>query len=228
MASCVIASSRVWRPQMIEEVVRRTGVACSLVTTRDALTVEYLSRMKPDYVFFPHWSYMVPQEIYEHFECVIFHMTDVPFGRGGSPLQNLIARGVCETKVSALRCVTEVDAGPVYMKRPLSLQGTAQDIYSQASRIIEDMIVEILQNRPVPRPQEGTPVAFKRRKPSEGNLADLRTVQAAYDVIRMLDAEGYPPAFLQVGKLRFEFSRPALREDRLRADVVITVINDDK
>lgn len=133
-----------------------------------------------------------------------------------------------ETKVSALRCVAEVDAGPVYMKHPLSLQGTAQDIYSHASRIIEDMIVEILQNRPIPRPQEGTPVAFKRRKPSEGNLADLRTVQETYDVIRMLDAEGYPPAFLQVGKLRFEFSRAALREDRLRADVVITVVDDDK
>lgn len=36
---------------MTEEVARRTGVACSLITTKDALTVEYLSRMKPDYVF---------------------------------------------------------------------------------------------------------------------------------------------------------------------------------
>ena len=213
---------------MIEEVARRTGVACSLITTREALTVEYLNGLRPDYVFFPHWSYMVPQEIYDRFECVIFHMTDVPFGRGGSPLQNLIARGVSETKVSALRCVAEVDAGPVYMKHPLSLQGTAQDIYSQASRIIENMIVEILQNRPVPRPQEGTPVTFKRRKPSEGTLAELRSVQAAYDFIRMLDAEGYPPAFLQVGQLRFEFSRASFREDRLRADVVITVVNDGK
>ena len=32
------------------------------------------------------------QEIHENYKCIIFHMTDLPFGRGGSPLQNLISR----------------------------------------------------------------------------------------------------------------------------------------
>ncbi len=36
--------------------------------------------LKPRYVFFPHWSHIIPQDIYENFECVIFHMTDFPFG----------------------------------------------------------------------------------------------------------------------------------------------------
>lgn len=226
MSSCVIAASRVWRPQIAEEVTRRTGVACSLVTAREALTPQFLSQLNPDFVFFPHWSYIIPPEIHQRFECVIFHMTDVPFGRGGSPLQNLIVRGVADTKISALRCVAELDAGPVYLKRPLSLQGTAQEIYGQASRVIEDMIVEIVQRRPVPQPQEGTPVVFKRRKPSEGNLVNLDSLQAVYDMIRMLDADGYPPAFVEVGKLRIEFSRAELRSTMLRADVLIKVTSD--
>jgi len=37
-------------------------------------------------------------------------MTDVPYGRGGSPLQNLIVRGHTETKLTALRCVRDLDA----------------------------------------------------------------------------------------------------------------------
>ena len=59
-------------------------------------------------------------------------MTDLPFGRGGSPLQNLITRGISKTKISALRCNEEIDAGPIYLKRPLSLHGSAEEIYQLA------------------------------------------------------------------------------------------------
>ena len=58
------------------------------------LTRAALEQAKPRYVFFPHWSHIIPEDIHGAFECVIFHMTDLPFGRGGSPLQNLIARGI--------------------------------------------------------------------------------------------------------------------------------------
>ena len=61
------------------------------------------------------------KEIIKRFECVCFHMADVPYGRGGSPLQNLIARGHRETKLTALRMVEDFDAGPVYSKMPLCL-----------------------------------------------------------------------------------------------------------
>ncbi len=78
------------------------------------------------YIFFLHWSEKVPNQLlYEH-ECVCFHMTDVPYGRGGSPLQNLIERGHRETTLSALRMTEQFDAGPVYLKKALSLKGGPQ------------------------------------------------------------------------------------------------------
>ncbi len=43
-----------------------------------------------------------------------------------------------------------------------------------------------------------------------------------HDFIRMLDAEGYPRAFLQHSGFRFEFSRSALYDGRVVADVTIT------
>ena len=46
-------------------------------------------------------------------------MTDLPYGRGGSPLQNLIARGFLETKISAILVEKQLDAGPVYLKMEL-------------------------------------------------------------------------------------------------------------
>ena len=39
----------------------------------------------------------------------------------------------------------EIDAGPIYLKRDLSLLGTAQKIYNDAAIIIADMIKEIIE-----------------------------------------------------------------------------------
>ena len=60
---------------------------------------------------------MIPSKIYQKFETIIFHMTDVPFGRGGSPLQNLIIRGYKISKLSAIKCTKKIDGGPVYLKK---------------------------------------------------------------------------------------------------------------
>ena len=187
--------------------------------TRSDLSLETLERVKPDFVLFLHWSWLIPEEIYSRFECVIFHMTDLPYGRGGSPLQNLIVRGHQKTMLSALKCEKDLDAGPVYLKRPLSLSGTAEEILRRASALMEEMIVEIVERRPVPVPQQGEVVEFKRRQPRDGDLTATVELRQVYDYIRMLDADGYPPAFLKTEHLHLEFSEAHLGEDFVEAKV---------
>ena len=149
-------------------------------------------------------------------------MTDLPFGRGGSPLQNLICRGMKETKVSAIKVVKELDAGDVYLKVPLELYGTAQEIFLRSVVIIEKMIMEIINNSLQPQSQKGEVVEFKRRKKEDGNIMNLETIKDVYDYIRMLDCEGYPNAFLEIENFRFEFSRASFKDDQtINADVRI-------
>lgn len=224
--TCVIAGSRPWCRHLAEAVQRTTGISCSLLQTPEELTCETLVSLSPKYVFFPHWSWIIPRSIWENFECVIFHMTDVPFGRGGSPLQNLIIRGYQETKITALRCSEGIDAGPVYLKRPLSLLGNAEEIYIRANAIIQDMIVEILRTRPEPVPQQGEVTTFKRRKPEESNLDGSTTLNELFDRIRMMDADGYPPAFWDVGNFRLHVTRASRKTDRILADLCITLKDD--
>ncbi|WP_413432497.1 methionyl-tRNA formyltransferase [Crateriforma spongiae] len=181
-----------------------------------------------DYVFVLHWSHKIETAILDQTPFVCFHMTDVPFGRGGSPLQNLIARGHRSTRLTALRMTPQFDAGPVYLKRDLSLEGgTAEEIYVRASSLACSMAIEIAEKRPVALDQTGDPVVFKRRKPADSELpiepADLMSV---FDHIRMLDAEGYPRAFLEIGNLRIEFDRAALYHKCIKTDAVIRLLND--
>lgn len=218
----VIASSRVWYEDLAIRLAEVTGRKFILITSKEELTVERLTELQPRFIFFPHWSYIIPKEIYQTFECTIFHMTDVPFGRGGSPLQNMIVRGIYETKITALRCDAELDAGPVYMKRPLSLYGGAEEIYLRASRIIEAMITEIVLHEPEPVPQQGDVVCFQRRQPNDSNIAELTELEQVFNHIRMLDAEGYPKAFLETANLRLEFQRPSIKQGKVIADVIIT------
>ena len=71
-----------------------------LMSDKDELAMDKLKEINPRYIFFPHWSWIVPEDILNAYECVCFHMTDVPYGRGGSPLQNLIIRGHKDTKLT--------------------------------------------------------------------------------------------------------------------------------
>jgi len=206
---------------MAASLQRRTGRKFVHITDRAGFNAESLAGLAPRYIFVPHWSHRIGPEIYERFECVIFHMTDLPFGRGGSPLQNLIARGHRDTRISAIRCSGRLDAGPVYLKKVLGLHGSAEEIFLRASQVIEDMIVEILARNPRPEPQRGRPTMFRRRTPEQSNLAGARTLDEAYDFIRMLDAEGYPHAFLHVGPFKLEFTRATRRSDSVCADVRI-------
>lgn len=218
----VIATSRIWYEELVVKLSVSTGKEFILVNSKEDLTVQRLKTICPRYVFFPHWSYKIPAAVYESFECVIFHMTDVPYGRGGSPLQNLIARGIYETKVSALKCTAEIDAGPVYLKKPLSLYGTAEEIYLRAARVVEDMIVELVNDDPLPFEQQGEVVCFERRKPEDGDISSLSRLEEVFDCIRMLDADGYPKAFLETKHFRLEFQRPSLKHGRVISDVIIT------
>ena len=219
----LVAGCKSWHRRVFGEVLSKLAGDWHYVGKQEELSLAYIRELRPRYIFFLHWSWKVPPEILAEVECVCFHMTDVPYGRGGSPLQNLIVRGHRETRLTALRMTSELDAGPVYLKRSLSLEGGAEEIYLRASALSAEMIQQIARDETHALPQTGVAVNFKRRKPEESQIAKLDSLEQLHDFIRMLDAEDYPRAFLSHDGYRFEFSRSALYDGRIVADVHITL-----
>jgi len=103
----------------------------------------------------------------------------------------------------------------------LSLYGTAEEIFMRAGELMMDMIKEIVEKNIIPTPQEGEPLLFKRRKPEDGNMEQLKSLDDMYNHIRMLDCEGYPSAFIENENFRFEFTRASLKNNNIIADVRI-------
>ncbi|MFY0593241.1 formyltransferase family protein [Roseivirga sp.] len=218
----ILLTEKKWHDELFESLSARSGENWLRISDREAFNAKDLKTFEPDKIFIPHWSYIIPASIYEQFECIVFHMTDLPFGRGGSPLQNLIVRGHEGTRVSALKVGKGIDTGDIYTKADLSLHGTAQEIFIRSGKVIGRIIEQIIAENPVPRPQEGEPTSFDRRKPEDGDLASLNSIENVFDFIRMLDCEGYPKAFIETEHFRIEFSRAGLAADKsIVADVRI-------
>jgi len=146
-------------------------------------------------------------------------MTDLPYGRGGSPLQNLLMNEIYDTKISAIRVEKELDTGDVYLKKDFNISiGSAEENYIKLSNVVfEDMIPSFLDNSLFPKKQQGEITTFQRRNPEESNIHTLSNVSLhkLYDFIRMLDAEGYPKAYINIDNIKMEFTEVHLKNKKL-------------
>lgn len=219
MSSYLVATVKPWNIMAFFYHTVKLPGTWALTSNPDFLLAS-IKEAKPRYVFFPHWPWKVPSEITDNYECVCFHMTDLPYGRGGSPLQNLILRQHKDTMLTALRMTDELDAGPIYMKKPLSLEGRAEEIYSRAADLMYEMVESIIRDNPLPVPQQGEVTSFKRRTPERSRLPS-RDMDFLYDHIRMLDAPTYPLAYLEWGEFRIQFHHARKVNGMIEAQVII-------
>ena len=220
----VIVTIKTWNIKNAKKFKRKYSnkYGIYIIEDKEDFIYEKIRNINPEYIFFIHWSWIINREIYENFNCIVFHMTDLPFGRGGSPLQNLIENQIENTKISAIKVNSGLDTGDIYIKERLNLNGSAAEILMRASSIIfNKMIPYIINNNIIPKRQTGNIVEFKRRKPEQSELKQDFSLNKIYDYIRMLDGEGYPKAFLKFGKYKLEFSRVSLKSGKIIADVEI-------
>jgi len=190
-----------------------------LITDKDELNFNNISKINPKYIFFPHWSWIIKENIYNNFNCVVFHMTDLPYGRGGSPLQNLIINEVYDTKISALKVDGGLDTGDIYLKENFNISiGSAEENFIKLSHIIfNKMIPNFLNNDLIPKKQQGEIIEFKRRKPEDSDIIKLKekSLNKIYDFIRMVDADGYPKAYIKIDNIKIDFSEVQLKNNKL-------------
>ena len=222
MNNYIVVTTKEWHIKAFKKSISKFEGRWTLFTEKEQFNFEEVRRINPKYIFFTHWSWMVDKEITDNYNCICFHPTDLPYGRGGSPLQNLIVHKHKETKISAFRMNEEVDGGDIYFKQDLTLTGSAHEIFKRMANICTQMINFIITSNPEPIPQSGQVKVFVRRIPQQSIITDNMSMQELYDHIRMLDAPTYPKAFLNHGSCRIEFSDACIKNRKLTARVSIT------
>ncbi len=219
----IVAAVGPWNFEICQKRLKALPGRWHFVADPQGLNSALLEMENPRYIFFIHWRWHISEDVFNTYECVGFHMTDLPYGRGGSPLQNLIKAGHKNTVLTAFKIESGMDTGPVYIKEPLKLRGSAEDIFVRTSNLSWDIIKKIITSNPIPIPQVGPVVEFSRRKPSDSRLPKDKNLEVLYDHIRMLDAPGYPMAFLEAEGIMLYFQNAKLKHGKLTASVTFDI-----
>src|SRR4051812_915484 len=130
---------------------------------------------RPDLIVCPFLKDRVPREIWEHWRTVIIHPGPVG-DRGPSSLDWAIAEGVPAWGVTALQAVEEMDAGPIWATRTISVPATPPRKSSLYNGPVADAamecVFEVLQKAadpgftPVPTDRMPTAVPGARKRPT--------------------------------------------------------------
>ena len=190
-----------------------------LLSSPKKLTINYLKRKKPEIIFFPDWSWIIPNEIISNYKCICFHESNLPKFRGGSPIQNQIIRGITKTKTTAFIMNEKIDAGDIILQKNLSLEGSIQEIFSRMAENDYSLILKIINGKYKRRKQSGKPTTYSRRKPKESELKSLNhSKNYLYNFIRMLE-DPYPNAFIRIGKQKLVFKKAIYNNKKLSVEV---------
>ena len=210
---------------IIEEVLKKKRVINKnslIIRDRKELTYKKVLQIKPDFIMFPHWSYIVPKKIVNNFNCICFHSSPLPYGRGGSPIQNMIKRGHQNTEVCSLLMEEGLDTGPIYLRSKVKLSGSLNEILLRIYEAIASQIKIIKYKNIVPKIQTGKEYIFKRLNSKDNQVNFKDSIEKIYDQIRMLDSSIYPNAFLGSGNYFIDFKNASFRDrGSLVAEVVI-------
>ena len=223
----IIFTNKHWN---IEIFLKKKGLlkgTWKILKKKSQLNTKSIKRYNPNFIFFPNLNINLDKEIIKNFNCVCFHETDLPYGRGGSPIQNLILLGKKFTKLTALKIENgiKVDEGKIYLKRKIKLNGTGLDIYKNCAEEIIKMINVIISKKLKPKKQIGKIVHFKKRKPKDSKIPNKVTkLSEIYDIIRMLDIPGYPKAFIKSKNFQVYFDKSKIKNNELTAKATFKLI----
>ena len=192
----------------VEKVFQKKGIIEKedlIIRTTKELEFEKVKKFNPDFIMFPHWSHKVEEKIISKFTCICFHSAPLPYGRGGSPIQNMIKRGFKETELCSLIMTNEFDAGPILLRTKFKLDGSLDRILDRMYSLSANQIKKIKSENLKPKQQVGDVVNFKRLSQMDNELNLDKNNSEIYDQIRMLDSEYYPKSYLKLEDKIIEF-----------------------
>jgi methionyl-tRNA formyltransferase len=135
---------------------------------------------------------------------LVIHDSELPKGKGWSPLTWQILEGKDEVTATLFQAVEKIDAGPIYLQKKLKFSGTEliEEIREMQSQIQEELALEFIDKHESLNaiPQSGEETFYPRRKPKDSELDISKSIKEQFNLLRVVDNERYPAYFFYKGK----------------------------
>ena len=130
----------------------------------------------------------------------IVHESDLPAGRGFSPVQWQILEGKNLIPVCMIAASDEIDGGPVVFRSEMSLNGTEllAEIRAKQLEVTLTLIFDAIRQYPhfqFQPQQEGQSEAYPRRTPRDSELDINRSISEQFDLMRIASNDLWPLHF---------------------------------
>jgi methionyl-tRNA formyltransferase len=134
---------------------------------------------------------------------LVVHESDLPKGKGWSPLTWQILEGKNKIHISLFEAVDSVDSGDVYLKDFIEFSGDellTEIKHKQGLKTIE-LILGFIRNMPslIGETQEGKSTFYPRRDAKDSELNISKSIDEQFNLLRVVDNERYPAFFIKNG-----------------------------
>ena len=146
-----------------------------------------------------------------HNHNLVVHASDLPEGKGWSPMTWQILGGANSIKLTLFEADADLDSGPIYDQLTIELQGDEllpewQNIQAEATiELCTRWLVAFPSSVQSARPQLGDSSEFARRRPDDSKLDTSKGIGEQFDLLRVVDNESYP-AFFDLRGRRYRLS----------------------
>lgn len=134
---------------------------------------------------------------------IVVHESDLPKGKGWSPLTWQILEGKNEIPITLFEAVEDIDAGPYYLKDKIVFEGHElidELREKQGSKTVEMCLRFINEYDKIePFKQEGKSTFYKKRTPSDSEIDLNKSIKDQFNLLRVVDNEKYPAFFYKNG-----------------------------
>lgn len=162
---------------------------------------------KADFCFCLSFSKILNRETRDLFRhTLVIHASDLPSGKGWSPLTWQILEGKNQIPVSLFEADDSVDSGPIYAQVYIDFEG--YELIDELRGKLGDATYELcrwfISEYPVsasqPRIQTGVESFYPRRSPADSRLDVNKTIAEQFELFRVVDNQAYPLFFEWKGR----------------------------
>lgn len=141
-----------------------------------------------------------------HSNNLVVHASDLPRGRGWSPMTWRIIEGDNDIPVTLFEAAESVDSGAIYKQAILSFSGSEllSEIQHALGEAINDLCSYFVNEYPdiihSAIPQDGEATHYPRRRPEDSQIDINLPLKNNFNLLRTVDNEKYPAWFEYNGR----------------------------
>ena len=184
------------------------GHSCSWVHDADHL-------IKGDLCFYLSYEKIVNRDIRKKFKHnLVVHASNLPKGKGWSPLSWQILEGSKNIKVTLIEAEDKVDSGKIYMQLSKKFEGyeLLDELHSSLIDITLQLcccfVDEYPKNLKKAKTQNDKETFYPRRFPKDSRLDLNKSIKKQFNLLRVVDNDRYPAFFEINGYKYYLFIKP--------------------